>query len=224
MLTLPALLITSMRPPLMENPFIVFLGAVILSALFGGLAPAFVTTALSALLIRLFFIEPRFSLYHRGNLDNAEQMGWFLLVALMLSSLVSALRRERNLIRNSEERYRILAETASEAIVVIDEQENILFVNRIAEELFGQRAGEMLGKNLTVFLPEKTYQPHLADMKRHLDTRKKPVAVQLPARHYSGSPILLEMTFGTTGRQGKNLFTAIVRDITGLKPAAPPPP
>src|ERR1051326_6737726 len=107
MLTLPALLITSLRPPLMANPFIVFLGAVILSALFGGLAPAFVTTALSALLIRLFFIEPRFSLYHRGNLDDAEQMGWFLLVALMLSSLVSALRRERNLIRRDRKSTRL---------------------------------------------------------------------------------------------------------------------
>jgi hypothetical protein len=40
------------------------------------------------------------------------------------------------------------------------------------------------------------------------------VAVQLPGRNLSGGEILLEMTLGAFSKHGKNLFTAILRDIT----------
>jgi K+-sensing histidine kinase KdpD len=46
------------RPVFTEAPFFVFLSAIVLSAANGGLAPAFVSIALSALLIRLFFVHP----------------------------------------------------------------------------------------------------------------------------------------------------------------------
>ena len=209
-----AVLLTLSRPVLTDAPHLFFLGAVVVSALGGGLGPAFLATAFSALVIRLFFIEPRFSLYHRGNLEDAERLCWFVLVALMVSSLVAACRRERNMLRDSEERYRILAETASDAIIVIDEAGEILFVNPVAEKTFGASAGQLLGQNLAVLLPDNLYQPHLAEIRRHLDTRKKAVAVQLPGRNLGGGQILLEMTLGTFSKHGKNLFTAILRDIT----------
>src|SRR5205823_7446530 len=126
-----AISLTLVRPVLSDSPFIFFLGAVTITAVVGGLGPGFLATAMSALFIRLFFIEPRFSLYHRGNIEDAERLCWFVLVCLMVSSLVSACRRERNLLRDSEERYRILAETACDAILVIDESEEIVFVNPV---------------------------------------------------------------------------------------------
>jgi PAS domain S-box-containing protein len=209
-----AAILTLSRPVLAESPYTFFLGAIILSALGGGIGPGFFATALSALCIRFCFIEPRFSLFYRGNADDAERLCWFVLVALMVTSLVAACRRERNILRDSEERYRILAETASDAIIVIDEKGEILFVNAVAESVFGAPAEKLLGQNLALLLPDDIYQSHLAEMRRHCDTRKKAVAVQLPGRNLSGAPILLEMTLGAFSKQGKNLFTAILRDVT----------
>ena len=139
----------------------------------------------------------------------------------MASSLVAACRQERNILRDSEERYRILAETASDAIIVIDEAGEILFVNPIAEKTFGARAEQLLGQNLAVLLPDHSYESRLAEIKQHLDTRKKAVVVQLPGRNLSGGQILLEMTIGAFSEHGKSLFTAILRDITKPTHAEP---
>jgi PAS domain S-box-containing protein len=202
------------RPVLMQTPFYIFMGGILFTATFAGLAPAFLATALSAFMVRLLFIQPYFSLYHKGNVQDAERICWFTLIALMLSSLIAGLRKERNYLRESEERYRILAESASDAIIVIDEQEMIQFVNPVAERLFGAKAEELLGQNLARLLPDETYQLPLADLKNHLDSRKPAMAVRLPCRHTSGKSILVEMTIGTFARQGRNLFTAILREIT----------
>ena len=73
-LTILAVVLIYSRPVLMDSPYHVFLGAVILSAIYGGLAPAFVTTALSTLLVRFLFVQPYFSFYHQGNIDDAERI------------------------------------------------------------------------------------------------------------------------------------------------------
>src|SRR5258708_38442786 len=92
LLVVGAIILTLTRPVLSDAPYTFFLAAVIISALWGGLGPGFFATALSALFIRIFFIEPRFTLYHRGNFDDAERLCWFVLVSLMVSSLVAACR------------------------------------------------------------------------------------------------------------------------------------
>src|SRR3954465_7885155 len=57
----------------------------------------------------------------------------------------------------SEERYRTIAETAFDAIVTIDGDGEILFVNGSAERIFGYAPAEMLGRCLTLLVP--TYTP-----------------------------------------------------------------
>ncbi len=142
-------------------------------------------------------------------------MGGFVLVAMLLSSSVAAIRRERDQLRDSEERYRSLAESASDAIVVIDEEGEILYVNPVAEKVFGTQAQQLLGQRIDVLLPGNIYQAQLHEMHRHLDSRKKPVAVRLPGLHQNGEELLVEMTLGASSHRGRNLFTAIIRDITG---------
>ncbi len=212
-----AAVIVFVRPSLTEAPFFVFLGAIVLSAANGGLAPAFVSIALSTLAIRLLFVHPNGSLHYATDFSGMERMAGFVLVALLLSSFVAALRRERNQFRDSEARYRMLSETASDAIIVIDDKGEILYVNPVAEKVFGSRAKDLLGRNLALLLPGDGYQAKLNDMKRNLDSRKKAVAVQLPGLHQSGERLLVEMTLGPSTHRGRHLFTAIIRDITGDK-------
>jgi PAS domain S-box-containing protein len=215
-LLLPLLAVAgiAMRTVFAESPFFVFLGAVVLSAATGGVAPAFVSTALSALLIRLLYVRQEGFLYYGDDFHGMERMGGFVLTALLLSCVVAAIRRDRNQLRDSEERYRILAETASDAIIVIDERGEILYVNPVAEKIFGTQARQLLGKNLNRLLPGEGYHAQLSEMKHRLDTRKEPVALQLPGLHHSGEHLLVEMTLGTSSHRGRNLFTAIIRDIT----------
>ena len=56
----------------------------------------------------------------------------------------------------SEERYRIVAQTALDAIVTVDENGEILFVNPSAERIFGYTSAEMLKQNMALLLPGYT--------------------------------------------------------------------
>ena len=214
MLPLAAAGFVAMRPSFIDAPFFVFLGAIVLSAANGGLAPAFVSTALSALIIRVLFVRGERILQYGTDFQGMERMGAFVLVALLISSFVAAIRRERNQLRDTEERYRILTESARDAVIVIDEQGEILYVNPVAEKIFGTGATQLLGKNLRFLLPGNGYEAQLAEMRRHVDTRKKPVALQLPGLHQSGAQLLIEMTLGTSCHHGQSVFTALIRDIT----------
>ena len=213
-LPLLAALIVHVRPVFREAPFFLFLGTVVLSAAYGGLATGFVSTALGAFFMRVFFVGPERALHYGNDFEGMERMGGFILLAMLLSSFVAELRRERNQLRDSEERYRILAETASDAILVIDEKGEILYVNPVAEKVFGAQAQQLLGENLNLLLPDNGYRKQLSEMKHRVDSRKRPVAVQLPGLHQSGEHLLVEMTLGSSSHRGRSIFTAIIRDIT----------
>ena len=145
MLPVAAASVIFVRPVFCETPFFVFLGAIVLSAANGGLAPAFLSTALLALVIRLLLVHPNGSLHYETDFAGMERMAGFVLFSVLLSSSVAAIRRDRNHLRDSEERYRLLAETACDAIIVIDEKGEILYVNPVAEKIFGTRANQLLG-------------------------------------------------------------------------------
>ena len=135
-------------------------------------------------------------------------------------------RREREraekALRESEERYRVAAETASDAIVVIDEDSRILFINSAAEKIFGYARAEMIGQRLTMLMPERLRKVHEVSLARYLKTGRRRLdwsSIQLPGLHESGKEIPLEISFGEFVRDGERFFTGLVRDITERKEA-----
>jgi PAS domain S-box-containing protein len=64
-------------------------------------------------------------------------------------------KRAEEALRESEERYRALAESANEAIITIDEHGKIVFFNRAAEPTYGYSADEVLGKVFIFLVPER---------------------------------------------------------------------
>ena len=118
------------------------------------------------------------------------------------------------------ESSRIIAETASDAIITINEKSRILFVNRAAVNIFGYSMEEMVGAELTMLMPEYLHHLHRAGLKNYLETGKKHiswVAVELPGLHQSGREIALELSFGEFQKDGQRFFTGIARDITRRK-------
>ncbi|MEP6901465.1 MAG: PAS domain S-box protein [Actinomycetota bacterium] len=159
---------------------------------------------------------------------------WFIAgVILLVGAGVFALDRFRvkktravkaalNLSQESETRYRTLAETASDAIITIDENSKIVYVNDAIEKIFGYSINELLGENLTKLMPEKLRPQHDAGLKRYLTSKRKKIswaAVELPGQHKDGSAIPLELSFGEFQQDGKKFFTGIARDISERKRA-----
>ncbi|MGZ8845676.1 MAG: GAF domain-containing protein [Pyrinomonadaceae bacterium] len=112
---------------------------------------------------------------------------------------------------------RVIAETASDAILTIDDQSNILFANPAAEKIFGYDHAEMIGKSLTMLMPEYLRHFHRSALERYVVTGKRHLsweAVSLPGLHKNGREIPLELSFGEFTENGRRLFTGIARDIT----------
>lgn len=130
---------------------------------------------------------------------------------------------ELEALRESEARYRTVMETASDAIITIDEASRILFVNPAVEKIFGYAPAELRGAELTMLMPEYLRHVHRAGLHRYVETGHKHIAwdgVELPGLHKSGREIVLEVSFGEFVRDGRHFFTGIARDITERKAAA----
>jgi PAS domain S-box-containing protein len=118
------------------------------------------------------------------------------------------------------ESSRIIAETASDAIITIDEKSTILFVNRATSNIFGYTAEELIGSDLTILMPEYLRHLHRAGLDNYLTTGQKHIsweAVELPGLHKSGRQLALELSFGEFQKDGHRFFTGIARDITRRK-------
>lgn len=114
----------------------------------------------------------------------------------------------------------IVAETASDAIITIDEQSTILFANGATEKIFGYARAELLGQSLTILMPDYLRHVHLEALGRYLATGKRHMsweAVELPGQHKDGRHVPLEVSFGEIVEGGKRFFTGIARDITDRK-------
>src|ERR1041384_3396213 len=117
---------------------------------------------------------------------------------------------------------RLIADTASDAIITIDDQSIILFVNRGAQKIFGYTQDEMVGQSLTMLMPDYLRKVHRAAVQRYLATGNKHIsweAVPLPGLHKDGSEISLELSFAEFNEDGQHFFTGIARDITDRKRA-----
>jgi PAS domain S-box-containing protein len=118
------------------------------------------------------------------------------------------------------ESTRIIAETASDAIITINEQSTILFVNRAAVKIFGYSMEEMLGAELTMLMPEYLRRLHRLGLQSYIETGNHHIpweSVELPGLHKSGKEISLELSFGEFQKDGQRFFTGIARDITKRK-------
>jgi PAS domain S-box-containing protein len=123
-------------------------------------------------------------------------------------------------LRESEERYRLVAETASDAIITIDEKSTILLANPAVEKVFGYQREELLGQNLAILMPEYLRYTHQTSVQRYLETGETHIPwrrVELPGRHKSGTEIPLEISFGEFIKDDRHVFTGIIRDISDRK-------
>ncbi|MFS8084807.1 MAG: GAF domain-containing protein, partial [Acidobacteriota bacterium] len=112
---------------------------------------------------------------------------------------------------------RVIADTASDAIISIDEQSTMLFVNRAAEKIFGYSRAELIGQSLTMLMPEYLRRLHRAGLQSYLSTGARHIswdAVELSGLHKDGHEIPLELSFGEFVENGQRFFTGIARDIT----------
>lgn len=130
---------------------------------------------------------------------------------------VTEQRETQAALGESEERYRLITETASDAILTLDVQGNICFVNAAASEIFGYAQGELVGRPFSSLLTEEARDSYLADPRNYVRSTSADVAYttsEAPGLHRDGHELALEIAFAKSVRDDEALYTGVVRDIT----------
>ena len=133
---------------------------------------------------------------------------------------VTERKQEESARRYSEERHRLVLETASDAVVSMDQTGIIQAANAASRRIFGYEPGEMVGKPLTVLMPEFMRELHEKGFSRYLATGQRHInwqGTELTARRKNGDEFPVEVSFGELNSDGHKLFSGFIRDISERK-------
>jgi formate hydrogenlyase transcriptional activator len=132
-------------------------------------------------------------------------------IALSNSQALEALER-------SEERFRTTAESAADAIVLIDHQGQVVSWNRTAEAMTGYAAAEMVGRNVTDLMPARYRRAHEAGLGRSScsDTYTGRV-LEVACLRKDGGELPIELSLSRWATRDGVFFTGIIRDISARR-------
>jgi PAS domain S-box-containing protein len=124
-------------------------------------------------------------------------------------------------LREREERFRSVVDTANDGVVVANEQGDITMWNKACEKIFGYTADEAIGQPLTLIIPERYHDQHRRDMKLLKIGRGRLLGrtTEQTGLRKDGTELPLELSVGKwQGPQGL-FYTGIIRDVTSRKRA-----
>jgi two-component system sensor kinase FixL len=116
--------------------------------------------------------------------------------------------------------YRAVVDTAVDAIVVIDRNAAIRSVNPATEQIFGYSAGELIGRDINILMPEPYAGEHDGYLANYLRTgTKKIIGIgrEVAGRRKDGSVFPMDLSVGEAKAEGELFFVGIIRDISERK-------
>jgi two-component system, NtrC family, sensor kinase len=132
--------------------------------------------------------------------------------------------RAERVLAESEHRYRELAEATLDGIVLADEQGVVMLFNPAAERIFGYAAAEVIGRPVSLLVPEGLRSQHEDGFRRYLATRQARMigrTVETEGRRKDGSLFPVEIALNALQHRaadgrgpGALQFLAAIRDLT----------
>ena len=142
--------------------------------------------------------------------------------AVAVKRLAVKAERVEHALSESEERFRSLVESATDAIVVADEQGHIVSWNNAARALFAYSADEVIGKPLTMLMPARYREAHQRGLERVSAGGASRVigkTVELRGLRRDGAEFPLELSLAMWKTRGGTFYSGIIRDISERKQA-----
>jgi len=196
-----------------RDPFAIFVLAVVAIARFLGFGPAVFGTALSVIAIDYIGFEPRFSMGITAS--DLGRLAIFVIISLLAASLARQKSRAEVRADQTHEQMAAIVESSNDAIYSATTKGIITSWNHGAEQLYGYRADEVLGKPVLITVPEdRTHET-----RSHFEKLARGESIesyQTQRRRKDGTlvPILLSVS-PLRDRKGTVIgASAIARDIT----------
>lgn len=123
-------------------------------------------------------------------------------------------------LKESEEKFRTLTESANDAIISADSRGKVIFFNPTAEEIFGYTQAEILGNPISSLMSETSWKANFGLIQNYLATGNATIpgrTFELTGRRKSGEEFPAEISYFSWKTQSGLFFTSIMRDITARK-------
>jgi len=131
--------------------------------------------------------------------------------------------QSKTLLEQSEERNRLIMNSALNAIINIDTKGKITFWNSQAENIFGWKRNEVIGKLLSeTIIPNQHKSGHDNGMKHYLNTGEGPALnkqLELPAINKQGIEFPVEISIIPIKQNDELFFCSFIQDISKRKTA-----
>ena len=135
---------------------------------------------------------------------------------------ISDRKRDEAQLKDREGRLRAVFEATDDAIIPIDEKGLIQSINPAAVRLFGYEARELVGRNVSMLMPEPYRSEHDRYVQSYLATGKAKIigiGREVEALRKDGTVFPVELAVSEAAREGPRLFVGVVHDITERKRA-----
>ena len=122
----------------------------------------------------------------------------------------------------SEAHFRALFEATVDAIITIDEMGIILSGNPASEQLFGYRAEEMIGRNVSLLMPSPDREQHDQYLEHYRRTGvRKIIGIgrETVAQRKDGTTFPIRLAVSETRIEGRRIFIGQIHDLTNRKRA-----
>lgn len=131
-------------------------------------------------------------------------------------------RLAKEALLESELRYRLVWEAATDAAVLFDREGKVQFANPAVEEIFGYTPGELIGNKVFILQPEEAHHSDQGGLKRYLETARpgrKWRARETVGRKKDGTEFPVEAAYNNIKIDSNVWFIVFFNDITERKRA-----
>lgn len=149
-------------------------------------------------------------------LQKERGTGQYEILANRILNAVERTRIERDA-EHTRTQLQAISENSADAIITIDSESHIKFVNPAVEELFGYTPDELIGSPLTTIMPDGFVDDHLAAFESYLETGEPTLNwsnVEFPGKRRDGSEVPLSISFSEYEQNDERRFIGIIRDIS----------
>lgn len=131
---------------------------------------------------------------------------------------VTETKRAEKALRKSQEQLAGIIESAMDAIITVNQAQNVVLMNAAAEKMFGWNTSEVIGRPLTLLMPERyrlAHNDHVEQFGRASVTQRSMGAFRaIFGVRANGEEFPIEASISQLQTQGERFFTVILRDIT----------
>jgi PAS domain S-box-containing protein len=204
--------IWSLSPVMHQDPFVIFILAVVFIARFYGFGPAVVCTFSSALVLDYFMFRPRLDI--AVSEIELQRVGVFVLISVLVAGLARQRSRAETLADEVRQQLAAIITSSDDAILSFTVDGIVTSWNRGAELLYGYTAAEIIGRPLAVLVPTD----RAGEVERNIEYLRRGERIgsyQTEKIHKSGTRLQVLLSISPIRNENGELVgaSAIARDI-----------